>query len=330
MKVALRIGGFVLAVAIFWLLVSRIGVDAIVAQLSQVGLGFVWILVLHALAIAIAGLPWWLVLPADVRPSPLGAVVSRFFAQGAAAMLPLFGLGGELVRLLWLRKGERAPGVAGIIVDRLMYAGSSVVVLLVGLLGLLHVPALSAEYTRAAAIGVGAIIGVIALVAVLAHRGMGVRLQRLVHRMHKKLDRGDTRFGEEVDRRIGEMLHLRARAPWLGLLLHVLARAVIGIEIYVGFWLLGVSLAWDEALVFAALPAILAVTGALVPSQLGVHEGAQALVAASFGISPTTAVAVVLLLRLRQLAGAAILGPVILLRRRGITAGAARSAAVGT
>jgi uncharacterized protein (TIRG00374 family) len=318
-KVALRIGGFFLAVAIFWLLVSRIGVDNITAQLSRVGPGFIWILVLHAIAIAIAGLPWWVILPRDIRPSPTGAVVSRFFAQGAAAMLPLFGLGGELVRLLWLRKGERAPGVAAIVVDRLMYAASSALVLLIGMVGLLHVPALPAQYTRGAAIGVGGIIAVIVIVSLVAHRGIGARIHRLIHRMHKKLDRGDTRFGEEVDRHIDAMLRVREHGPWIAVALHLLARAVIGFEIYVGFQLLGVSLAWDQALVFAALPAILSVTGALVPSQLGVHEGANALVAASFGLDPTTAVAVVLLLRLRQLAGAAILGPVILFKRRRIT-----------
>lgn len=316
MKIALRIGGFVLAITIFWLLVSRIGIDQISAQLRTAGAGFLWIVVLHGLAIAIAGIPWWLVLPRDTRPSIAGAMVSRFFAQGAAAMLPLFGLGGELVRLLWLRKGERAPGIAAIVVDRLMYAASSATVLVVGLIGLLHVPQLPNEYTRGAAIGVGAIVAVVLVVSLLAHRGMGVRLQRLVQRMHRKLDAGDTRFGEAVDHHIGTMLRVRARGPWLAFALHVLARAVIGVEIYVGFHLLGLSLVWDEALVFAALPAILAVTGALVPSQLGVHEGANALVAASLGLSPTTAVAVVLLLRLRQLVGAAILGPLVLLYRR--------------
>jgi uncharacterized protein (TIRG00374 family) len=327
-KLALRLGGFVLAIALFWILLSRIGVEQVTAQLSQVGPGFIWILVLHALAIAIAALPWWLVLSRDVRPSPMAAVISRFFAQGAAAMLPLFGLGGELVRLLWLRKGTRAAGVAGIVVDRVLYGASSAVLLIVGMVGLLHVPTLPADFTHGAAIGVGGIIAVLALVAILARRGLGVRLHRLIHRMHRKVDRGDTHFGEEVDRNIEAMLKLRSRPLWLGIALHLLARAVIGLEVYIGFYLLGVTLSWDEAFVFAALPAILAVTGALVPSQLGVLEGAHALVAASFGISPTTAVAVVLLLRLRQLAGAAILGPIILLRRRGIAASASDSAAV--
>jgi hypothetical protein len=71
--------------------------------------------------------------------------------------------------------------------------------------------------------------------------------------------------------------------------------------------------------VFAALPIIVSFAGVIVPSQIGVHEGAQALVAAAFGISTTAAVAVVLLLRLRQLVGAAVVG-VVLLARRGAPA----------
>lgn len=317
-KLALRVGGLVLAIAILYIIVSRIGAEQIAAQLSQVGPGFIWILVLHAAAIAIAAIPWYVLLPLAARPTIGGAIISRFFAQGAAAVLPLFGLGGELVRLFWLRKGERAPGVAAIIADRLMYGASGAVLLVAGLIGLLHVPALPDNYARTAAIGIGALITLVIVGSLLAHRGIGVRVHRLVDRMRRKVD-SDTEFGEGVDRHVTAMLRFRQRGPWVALGLHALARAVIGLEFYVAFYLLGVSLTWDQALVFAALPVILSISGAVVPSQLGVHEAANALVAASFGIAPSTAVAVVLLMRLRQLAGAAILGPVILFRRRTIT-----------
>jgi uncharacterized membrane protein YbhN (UPF0104 family) len=149
----------------------------------------------------------------------------------------------------------------------------------------------------------------------LARRlSLGSRIERLVQRLRKHVD-ADAHFGRDVDIHISSMLRLRTRGPWIAWLVHVLARTAVGIEIVVGFWLLGVPLAWDEALVFAALPIIVAFAGVIVPSQLGVHEGAQALVAAALGISTTAAVAVVLLLRLRQVVGAAVVGVVLLLRR---------------
>lgn len=318
LKVVLRLGGLVVAASIMAVIVSRLGAEQIAAQLALAGPGFLWILVLHAAAIAIAGLSWFVLLPRAMRPSVGGAVASRFVASGANAVIPL-GFAGELVRLLWLRKGDRAPGVAAIVVDRLMNGAGAVALLAAGLVGLLHVPTLPAEYTRAATIGVIALVTAISVGAVLAIRfRMGSRIHRLIRRLRKQVD-ADTQFGEDVDQHIRGMLRVRARGPWLAFALHTLARAAVGLEIYIGFMLLGVPLSWDEALVFAALPVILALAGALVPSQLGVHEGAQALVAASFGISETTAVAVVLLLRLRQLAGAAVVGLLLIVRRGKLT-----------
>lgn len=315
MKLALRIGGLGVAAAIMAAIVSRIGAREIAAQLASAGPGFVWILVLHAAAIAIAALPWWVLLPRTVRPAIGGAIASRFFASGANAVLPLFGLAGELVRLLWLRKGARAPGVAAIVVDRLMNAAAAATLLAAGLVGLLHLPSLPAGYTRAATIGVIALLSVVAVGSVLATRGgLGARIERLVRKLRNRVD-ADAQFGADVDAHTRQMLRVRLRGPWVAWALHLVSRAAIGAEIYIGFLLLGVPLSWNEALVFAALPVILALAGAVVPSQLGVHEGAQALVAASVGISPTTAVAVVLLLRLRQLAGAAIVGVLLLVRR---------------
>jgi hypothetical protein len=315
-KLALRIGGFALAMGILAVIVERIGVHALLDQLRLVGPGFLWILAIHAVALVVAAIPWWLLLPPERRPSLGGAIASRIFASGANAVLPLFGLGGELVRLVWLRKHDRASGLAAIVVDRLMYGVASATLLAAGLVGLLHLPALPDDYARTATIGVAVLLVMSAVGSAVALRGgMGTRIHRLVGRVRKHVDH-ETQFGDDVDRHMSAMLRLRSSAPWLAWLLHATARGLIGSQIVLGFYLLGAPLAWDEALVFAALPVILALAGAIVPSQLGVHEGAQALVATSLGISPTTAVAVVLLMRLRQVLSAAVIGPMLLVRRR--------------
>lgn len=314
-RLALRLGGLLLAGAILWVLVDRLGAEAILAQLRVAGPGFVWILALHVLAISVAAVPWYLLLPRETRPPVAGAIASRFVAQGANAMLPIFGFGGELVRLFWLRRGDRAAGVAAIVVDRLMYGASSAVLLAAGLVGVSRVPALPATYTRATVIGIGVLLAAVAIGLVLASRyRMAGRIHRMVLRIRRKLDE-DRRFGDDVDRHVEQMLHRRAWIPWLAALLHLLGRAMIGAEIVFAFWLLGASLGWSEALVFAALPVMVSVSGAIVPNQLGVWEATNALVAAAMGLSPTTAVAVVLLLRLRQLAGVIVIALILALRR---------------
>lgn len=311
----MRIGGVGIAVVIMTVLISRLGAEQIAAQVALAGPGVLWILALHAAAMMVTALPWYALLPRHIRPTIGGAIASRFVASGAAAVIPLVGFAGELARLLWLPKGERAPGVAAIVVDRLMYAAAGVAILGAGLVGLSHVPSLPAEYARAAIVGIAVLLFVtLAGVMLASSSRVGARMHRLVQRMRKRVDH-DSEFGEAVDVHIEQMLRVRSRGPWIALAVHVIARAAMAAEVIVGFHLLGVPLNWDEALVFAALPIILSIAGALVPSQLGVHEGAQALIAASFGISTTAAVAVVLLLRLRQVAGAAIIGVVLLARR---------------
>jgi hypothetical protein len=303
-------------VGILAIIVERIGFYALLDQLRLVGPGFIWILAIHAVALVVAAIPWYLLLPPARGPTLRGAIASRIFASGANAVLPLFGLGGELVRLVWLRKDDRASGLAALVVDRLTYGVASATLLAAGLIGLLHLPALPADYARTATIGVGVLLALVAVGSVVALRGgMGTRIHRLIRRVRKQVDH-ETHFGDDVDRHMSAMLRLRSSAPWLAWILHTVARGLIGAQIVLGFYLLGAPLAWDEALVFAALPVILALAGAVVPSQLGVHEGAQALVATSLGISPTTAVAVVLLMRVRQILSAAVIGPMLLMRRR--------------
>jgi hypothetical protein len=316
LKLALRVGGVGVAAALLAALVSRIGAREIVAQLSHAGPGLLWILALHGAAMVIMALPWRVLLPREARPSLGGTIASRFFASGASAVVPVVGVAGELVRLLWLRPGERAAGTAAVVVDRLVFGASAIALLGAGLIGLSHVPGLPASYTQAA-IGGMVVLGVVVVAGVvLARRGhVGTRVQRVIARVRKQAV--DPEMGAAIDERLDALLRPSNRRVWIALALHVVARAAVSAEILVGFWLLGVPLGWDEALVFAALPIILSFAGALVPSQLGVHEGAQALVAASFGISTTAAVAVVLLLRLRQLAGAAYVGALLVVRRLG-------------
>jgi uncharacterized membrane protein YbhN (UPF0104 family) len=308
-KLALRLGGFAIAVAIFAFLVSRIGVQAIFDQLSQVGPGFAWILVLHLGAMIAAALPWRELLRPDQRPTIVATIASRFLASGTNAALPVLGIGGELTRLLWLPRSARAAGAAALVVDRIAYGVATIVVLAAGLVGLLHAPAMPARYAHIAAITGAAIAILLVVASLLAVRGgVTARIMRLLRR--------ESSFGEDVDTELAQTLRLRSRGLWSAIALHVAGRALIGAEIVVGFYLLGTPLPWDQGLVFGALPVIIAFIGAVVPSQLGVHEGAQALVAASFGISPAVAVAVILLLRLRQLAGLVLVGPYFLLPER--------------
>src|SRR5688572_4899670 len=183
MKVA-RIIIAVVALGLLALLIHHLGPEQIGRQLLAAGPGFAWILVLHAFAIGVSGLPWHVLLPRSARPTVLQSIASRFVAAGANAVTPVVAFAGDLVRLFWLpRKSDRHHGVAAIVVDRLTYGAANAVFVLAGAIALMHVSGLPPEYTRMTLIGVVVLIVVVVIGVVLAGRF------RLVGRIHHWISR---------------------------------------------------------------------------------------------------------------------------------------------
>ena len=119
--------------------------------------------------------------------------------------------------------------------------------------------------------------------------------------------------GNPIDRGLRALL-TGARAPIAGgLVLHILARLLLAAEIYAGLQILGARVGPLGTIVFIAIPVGLSVVGTFVPGQIGLQEGATALVAAALGIGPATGIALVFLQRLRQLVFVPLAGLLIAL-----------------
>lgn len=307
---ALRVVGAMLAVGLLVLLIYHLGPAALANQLLTVGPGFIWILVLHGVAIAISGLPWHVLLPRRARPTVFQSIASRFVAAGANAVTPVVAFAGDLVRLFWLpHKADRPDGVAAIVVDRLTYGASNAVFVIAGAIALAQI-GLPPEYMRTTWIGLGVLVVLVVVGVVLAaHFRLIGRTHHLISRLRRK--ERDHQFGDDVDAAVEDMLRRKPGALALAFAFNLLFRIGISAEIVVAFYLLGIELDVGQALAFSALPIVVAVAGFLIPSQIGVQEGAQALLAEAFGIPATTAVAVVLLLRIRSLVGGAIVALII-------------------
>jgi hypothetical protein len=312
---ALRIATLAAALGLMIVLVARLGPRAIGEQLASAGPGALWLLVVYLAGVAINGLPWRALMDPSARPSRLHAVTSRIAAAGANSIMPLLGFGGEPVRLLWLSSDHRAAGVAAIVLDRVLYAAASAVFLLGGVVALLQMTSFPASFAVAGAIAVLALTGASVFAGwLVVRKKIAARIHNIVRRLRRQTDLPLGGFGEDVDTKIEEMV--QSRRVLLGALgTHVLGRVVLGAEVVVGFAILGVPLAWDQALVFASVPVLLAFIASVVPSQIAIQEGTQALVATALGLEPTVAVAVVLLQRIRQVVSGAIAWALIAMRR---------------
>ena len=96
--------GFAAGVLLLCWLLWRIGPDALLANLSEVGWGFVLILALHGFNVLFNSLAWRRVLSAD-HPVPLPVLAEMQMAGDAVnAVNPLGVVGGELMRVRLLSR----------------------------------------------------------------------------------------------------------------------------------------------------------------------------------------------------------------------------------
>jgi hypothetical protein len=312
---ALRAASTVVGAGLFALLVARIGWTEIVSRLSGVGSGMLWLFAAYAAGTAVGGVPWWLVLPRAARPRVGAAIASRFAASGVNALIPIVGVGGEPCRLLWVGPHHRAAAAGAIALDRALFMAASGIFLAVGVAATLAVPRFDGGYQAAAlAVALITLVGAVALGVVVARRGLGARVEAFVS--------GGGRAGGMAGV-VGHAAARRESRPRAGrgavvaaLALHVCGRALLAAEVAAALWLLGADADIVTTLVLAAVPVALGAVGWLVPSQLGVQEGAQALVCAALGLDPALGVAVVLLQRIRQVVFVMVALALLVERRR--------------
>jgi len=196
----LRVVGFLVGIVATVVGVKWTGVGAIRDALSRAGVNIAWMFAAYAAGTVVGAIPWRALLPHSVRPTWNATITSRFAASGLNALLPFFGL-GESVRLLWLRRGERTPGLAALVVDRLLFLAAGLPLLVIAALASSRVPNLPHSY-RVGVLVSAAIIGVaVAAVAVGAARGQLVGRLRwalllfgVPPRIEKTEANGDVKF----------------------------------------------------------------------------------------------------------------------------------------
>src|SRR5436190_6834908 len=259
-KLVMRVAGFGLGLAVVVVGVRWTGVGAIRKALSQVGLNIGWMFAAYAAGTAVAGAPWRKLFPEWLRPSWGATLTSRFAASGLNALLPFFGL-GEAARLLWLPNGEKTPGLAALVVDRLLYLAAGIPILVIAAVAARRVPGVPVSYEVLVLISAGVLAAAVVAGGLAAARG------RLVARLRWALvlfgvppaGRTSDSDGNPVDRGLRALL-TGAPAPIAGgLALHLCARLLLAGEIYAGLQILGAPVGPLGTLIFIAIPVGLSV-----------------------------------------------------------------------
>jgi uncharacterized membrane protein YbhN (UPF0104 family) len=296
--------GLVLMVA----LVNRVGVEAIWRTLRGVRLGVLAVLVTGFSGIVVSALPWPLLLPPDVRPGFGAAVASRTAAAGLNAILPLLSV-GDVSRLLWIDRRGWTQGLAAMAIERLLFALASGVAVAVGAAATAALPQLPSRFVPPA-VAAALVIALVSLLTLwlFARRApltallrAGLRLRAAVGKLSSSRIPVDTDVQEgKLDEALRTILAGPRSRLALAMGLHLLARALFTLEIYVALRALGIAADLPTTLCLAAVPVALSLAAVIIPSQIGVQEGTQAALTAALGLGAEVGLSMTLLLRVRM------------------------------
>jgi putative membrane protein len=265
------------------------------------GWAVVLVLLARVIAVAGAGVGWWLVFPSSLRPPMLTCVLLRFIREATNALLPLAQIGGDFIgaRCLALRGVRGTVAAASVIVDVLMQAVTQLVFAIVGLVLLI---AMGGNEVVAWPIAIGIAVAIPALACFFMIQGE--RGQAFVRKVLSFFagDRNWLVFGaiDDLFARL-DAFYAHRRGLIRSSLWHLGVWFVGATEVWIVLHFMGHPVSYEQAVIIESL--MHAVRGAAfaVPGALGAQEGGLIVLCAIFGVPPEVALGLSLVKRIPDL-----------------------------
>ena len=294
--------GFALAVV---LLVGS-GAADVAHAMADLGWALAPITLFHVVPLSLSALSWRALLPDDDRLDIVGVVWIRWLRESVNALLPVASVGGDILaaRLAHKRGVAGAQAAACMVVDTTVGAATQLVFVLAGVVLLVtrSTGSATAQAASALLIGLAVFVAAIAAFALLQHRSMFAALVRLAGRVspgQRLAELADS--AKAVDDAIVAAYRRRAALARASLLR--LAGWVAGAgEIWLVMQFLGKPLTATDAFILESLGSGVRAAAFIVPGALGAQEGGFVLLGALFGLPASTALAISLSKRVREVA----------------------------
>ena len=304
LHLALVAAGAVLLVT----LVRTIGLDRLAAELRRFGTGFVVVVAFELALDACNTLGWQRTL----APATVGFWRLYWIRQAGTAvnqLTPTATFGGEVVKAMLLRpRVDTGNAAASIVAAKLSFAMAQTLLVLCGLAAVLPrlrgAPSLRAGVLLAAAatcVGVGGFF-------LLQRRGalsrtldaltyLGIRSERLQRLRIRAAD---------IDTRLAALHRERRGAFGVSVAWHFVAQLVGTLQLFYILHVLGVQAGIVTCFAIEAFALVIDSALFFVPGRVGVQEGSRVLVFTALGMSAATGLAVAVIVRVNQLAVAAL------------------------
>ncbi len=295
--------------AVVGYLVAQIGPAAIWSSFVTLGWRLPLVLTFpYLLAAVVDSIAWRLLLPGAVPWS----LVFRARLAGEAVNLatPTMAVGGEPLKAFLLR--PHVPvlhGLVSVIADKTTIVAGQIVFLALGLLAAR--PALPSS-SRLLPIMTGLLaveilaIGGFALVQASGGVGGG---GRLLGRIAGRMGWGGERYLEglgDLDRALAALYRRGRRRLVASAMVHAVAWATGGLEVYLVLFLLGTPTSLVTAMIIESFAGGVKFASFMVPASLGALEGGYVAFFQAFGLSAASGLSFVLVRRLREMTWAGL------------------------
>jgi putative membrane protein len=295
--IAAAVVGLLIATAV----IGYFKVGSVLAAIKPIGLGgFLAVVGAQVGLFVPLGLAWWVVAPVEGARAPV-FVWSRLLREAASDVLPFSQLGGLVIaaRAAILGGIPTAAAFGSSLVDVTLEVVAQLIYTLIGIALLAHRFGFTSAHNQLLFSLLGGLAiagGLVGGFVLTQRRGLNV-IENMVHRIVPAAGRHATAVTKVVEAAYGKPLGL-----WACLGLHVASwfGGALGawlILMFIGHRLPFLSVVAIESLLFAIRNAAF-----IVPSGLGVQEGAYALLGPLFGLPAEAALALSLIKRARDIA----------------------------
>ncbi|MFI5326574.1 MAG: flippase-like domain-containing protein [Candidatus Rokuibacteriota bacterium] len=301
----------VTGLALVGYLVAQIGPAAIWSSFVTLGWRLPIVLAFpYALAAAVDTLAWRLLLP---TPVPFLLLLrARLAGEAVSLATPTMSVGGDPLKAYLLR--PRLPlldGFVSVIADKTTVVAGQVIFLALGLLAATSMAAPPEGRLLPVMAGLLVVevlaVGGFALVQASGALGGG---GRLLGRLAKRVGvGGGDRFEQglgDLDRALAELYRHRWRRLVASAIVHAVAWATGGLEIYLVLSLLGTPAPLGIALIVESFASGVKFASFMVPASLGALEGGYVVFFEAFGLGATAGLSYVLVRRLREITWAVV------------------------
>jgi uncharacterized protein (TIRG00374 family) len=290
-------------------LVARIGPEAIVSSFVTLGWRLPLVLTFpYALAALVDTIAWRLLLPG---PVPLGLVFrARLAGEAVNLATPTMAVGGEPLKAFLLR--PHVPllhGLVSVIADKTTIVAGQIVFLALGLVAARRaLPSSSRLVPIMTGLLVVEILAIGGFALVQASGGLGGG-GRLLGRIGARVGFGGERYLQglgDLDRALAELYRSRRRRLVASSLVHAVAWATGGLEVYIVLFLLGTPTSLGTAMIIESFAGGVKFASFMVPASLGALEGGYVAFFEAFGLSAASGLSFVLVRRLREMTWAGL------------------------